>query len=156
MLLLLHTLQLNASFNNYKNGQNKAKLDHCIISNDRNDIFANSFNYNDEINLSDQKPLMSMINSIIDKRYRQQLIPTEENENLIKLIPNWEWFVFGNNRYNAIMQYTNFILNGLPLSFSHNIKYLGIEFNNNLDFSYFFISNFFISNFVECLIHFIH
>ena len=46
--------------------------------------------------------------------------------------------MFGSNRYND----TNFILNGLPLSFSHNIKYLGIEFNNNLDFSNFFIDKF--------------
>jgi hypothetical protein len=46
--------------------------------------------------------------------------------------------VFGSNKFSK----TKFYLNGLPLTYSNNIKYLGIEFNNNLDFSYFFIYKF--------------
>jgi hypothetical protein len=49
-----------------------------------------------------------------------------------------KFIVFGSNKFSK----TKFYLNGLPLTYSNNIKYLGIEFNNNLDFSYFFIDKF--------------
>ena len=49
-----------------------------------------------------------------------------------------KYIVFGNKKENNF----NLFLNGLPLTYSNNIKYLGIEFNNNLEFSDFFIDKF--------------
>ena len=49
-----------------------------------------------------------------------------------------KFIVFGSNKFNS----TIFILNDIPLNFSNNIKYLGIEFNSNLNFSNFFIKKF--------------
>jgi hypothetical protein len=49
-----------------------------------------------------------------------------------------KYIVFGSKKENNY----NLLLNGLPLSYSNNIKYLGIEFNNNLEFSDFFIDKF--------------
>ena len=49
-----------------------------------------------------------------------------------------KYIVFGNKKENNF----NLLLNGLPLTYSNNIKYLGIEFNNNLEFSDFFIDKF--------------
>jgi hypothetical protein len=46
--------------------------------------------------------------------------------------------VFANNKLND----TIIILNGLPLSNSNSIKYLGIEFSYNLNLSNFFINKF--------------
>ena len=45
------------------------------------------------------------------------------------------YIVFGSNKHNNC----SFLLNNLALSYSNNIKYLGLELNNNLDFSKFFI-----------------
>ena len=49
-----------------------------------------------------------------------------------------KYIVFGNKKEINF----NLLLNGLPLTYSNNIKYLGIEFNNNLEFSDFFIDKF--------------
>jgi len=46
--------------------------------------------------------------------------------------------VFGSSKFNN----TKFFLNDLPLKFSNNVKYLGIEFNRYLNFSNFFIDRF--------------
>ncbi len=43
--------------------------------------------------------------------------------------------VFGNSKLNKF----NFLLNNRPLTYSINYKELGIEFDNNLNFSDFFI-----------------
>ena len=53
-------------------------------------------------------------------------------------ISKCKYIVFGSNKFNN----SSFILNGLPLSHTNNIKYLGIEFNTNLNFSNFFIDKF--------------
>jgi hypothetical protein len=45
-----------------------------------------------------------------------------------------KFIVFGSNKLNN----TNFILNNLSLSYCNNIKYLGVEFYNNLNFNDFF------------------
>jgi hypothetical protein len=49
-----------------------------------------------------------------------------------------KFIVFGSNKFSNSKLY----LNGRLLTFSNNIKYLGIEFNNKLDFSNFFIDKF--------------
>jgi hypothetical protein len=49
-----------------------------------------------------------------------------------------KYLVFGSKKVNKF----NLLLNGLPLSYSNNIRYLGIEFINNLEFSDFFIGKF--------------
>ena len=46
-----------------------------------------------------------------------------------------KYIVFGSNKHNNC----SFLLNNLAISYSNNIKYLGLELNNNLDFSKFFI-----------------
>ena len=46
--------------------------------------------------------------------------------------------VFGSHKFNNNI----FLLDSRPLSFSTNIKYLGIEFNKDLNFSNFFITKF--------------
>ncbi len=46
--------------------------------------------------------------------------------------------VFGSRKYND----TNFFLNDLPLQFTNNVKYLGIELNRYLNFSNFFRDRF--------------
>jgi hypothetical protein len=48
------------------------------------------------------------------------------------------FIVFGNKKLNN----TNFILNGLTLSHTSSIKYLGIKFQDNLNFSDFLINKF--------------
>ena len=53
-------------------------------------------------------------------------------------ISKCKFIVFGSNKFNDSI----FTLNGLPLLFSNNIKYLGIEFNRFLNFSNFFIDKF--------------
>ena len=49
-----------------------------------------------------------------------------------------KFIVFGSNKLNN----TNFILNNLSLSYCNNIKYLGVEFTNNLNFNDFFLKKF--------------
>jgi hypothetical protein len=53
-------------------------------------------------------------------------------------ITKCKFMVFGSSKFNN----TKFFLNGLPLKFSNNVKYLGIEFNRYLNFSNFFIDRF--------------
>jgi hypothetical protein len=49
-----------------------------------------------------------------------------------------KFIVFGSNKFSN----TKLYLNGRPLTYSKTVKYLGIEFNNTLEFSYFFINKF--------------
>ena len=49
-----------------------------------------------------------------------------------------KYMVFGSNKFNNNI----FILNNLPLSYTDSIKFLGIEFNKDLNFSNFFINKF--------------
>jgi hypothetical protein len=43
----------------YQNGLYKAKLDHCLVSNDKHGFYMSSFYKHDVINLSDHEPLNS-------------------------------------------------------------------------------------------------
>ena len=53
-------------------------------------------------------------------------------------ISKCKYMVFGSNNFNNNI----FTLINLPLSFTNSIKYLGIEFNKDLNFSNFFINKF--------------
>ncbi len=53
-------------------------------------------------------------------------------------ISKCKFMVFGNSKLNNF----NFLLNDRPITFSNNYKYLGIEFDINLDFFNFFIKKF--------------
>jgi hypothetical protein len=53
-------------------------------------------------------------------------------------ISKCKFMVFGNSKLNNF----NFLLNDRPLTYSNYYKYLGIEFDINLDFSNFFIKKF--------------
>jgi hypothetical protein len=53
-------------------------------------------------------------------------------------IAKCKFMVFGSRKYND----TNFFLNDLPLQFTNNVKYLGIELNRYLNFSNFFRDRF--------------
>jgi hypothetical protein len=53
-------------------------------------------------------------------------------------ISKCKYMVFGSHKFNNNI----FLLDSRPLSFSTNIKYLGIEFNKDLNFSNFFINKF--------------
>ena len=46
----------------YQNGLYKAKLDHCLVSNDKYHIYMSCFYQHDAINLSDHEPLNSILN----------------------------------------------------------------------------------------------
>jgi len=49
-----------------------------------------------------------------------------------------KFIVFGSNKFSN----TKLYLNGRPITYSNTVKYLGIEFNNTLYFSNFFINKF--------------
>ena len=53
-------------------------------------------------------------------------------------ISKCKFIVFGTSKFNN----TNFLLNNLSLTYSNNIKYLGIDFTHDLNFSNFFLNKF--------------
>lgn len=75
----------------YQNGEYKAKLDHCIIANDKFDLFTKSWYWHDVINLSDHEPLNSIVNYIDKgKDHHIEKDTIIDNERIIKLMPNLE------------------------------------------------------------------
>ena len=73
----------------YQNGLYKAKLDHCLLSKDISSPLIISYYDDNEINLSDHKPLITSFN------YLEEIIPRNESKKdeeieFIKLYPNFD------------------------------------------------------------------
>ncbi len=129
----------------YSNGSYKAKLDHCLISNRRFEIFNNCTYYENNINLSDQKPILITINLIHDSnnKYKDncnnQLQCNDQEIKLITLIPNLENEEINRNFKKILAQqmnqFNNIEINN-PENKQKTINEMYLQLTNSIKFAY--------------------